>query len=207
MRSRRLVTYEGLARFLEPITAPDEKLENLLTIEESIIGAENKRQLADVMLPIITAAVFTNHFQDPATPVLARLQRLAELQTRVLRSGTAGQQAPRDRRRAIDKVASETEARARILDTIAAKATSHVDKVVTVLKLCTSGILTEGHLSGKARNLILAHLAKPGFIDDYAAHLGRDSKMPPPAEAKAELLETLEKAGIKADTLPRAVAA
>jgi hypothetical protein len=206
MRSRRLVTYEGLARFLEPVTAPDEKIDNLLTIEESIIGAENKRQLAGVILPIATAASFANHFQDPGTPVLARLQRLAELQARVLRSGLQDNKR-REIADAIDKVASETEARARILDTIVAKSTSHVDKVVTVLKLCTSGMLTEGHLSGKARNLILSHLAKPGFINDYAAHLGRDSEMPPPAEAKASLLQTLEKAGIKTDTLPRAVAA
>ncbi len=98
MRSRRLVTYEGLARFLDPIAAPDEKIEKLLTIEESIIGAENKRQLANVIPPLITAASFTNHFQDPATPVLARLQRIAELQARVLRSGLQDNKTPGNRR-------------------------------------------------------------------------------------------------------------
>jgi hypothetical protein len=206
MRSKRLVTYEGLARFLEPIASPDEKIDKLLAIEESIIGAENKRQLATVMLPIITAAAFTNHFQAPATPVMARLQRLAELQTRVLRSGMQDNKK-REIAQALDKVASETEARARILDTIVTKATSHVDKVVTVLRLCTGGLLTEGQLSAKAKAIILSHLAKPGFIGDYTAHLARGADAPPADKAKSDLLEALQKAGIKPDELPRTIAA
>ncbi len=206
LRSKRLVTYEVLARFLEPIAAPDEKIEKLLTIEESIIGAENKRQLADVMLPLITAAGFTNHFQNPSTPVLTRLQRLAELQTRTMRSGLQ-----EDRRReiakAIDKVASEIEGRARILEAVATKNTSHVDKVVTMLKLCISGVLTEGQLAGKARGMIVAHLAKPGFLSDYVLYVAQGDEAPEPDAARAELLETLQKAGIPADALPEALAA
>ena len=59
---------------------------------------------------------------------------------------------------ALDKVASDTETRAHILDSIAAKNASHVEKVATILKLCTSGMLTEGQLLGKARAIIMTHL-------------------------------------------------
>ena len=198
-RSRRLVTYEGLARFVEPISGPDEKVEKLLMVEEGIIGAENKRQLASVILPLIGAASFTDHFQDASIPVLARLQRLAELQGRVLRSGLQENQR-HEIAQALDKVAAATEARARILENIAGRSSSPVDKVVTVLKLCSSGVLTEGHLSAKARAMVLADLNKPGFLADYAAHLAHGAEPPPPETAKADLLHILEKAGITPET-------
>lgn len=195
MRSRRLVTYEGLARFLEPMEKPDEKLETLLTIEESIIGAENKRQLANVMLPIITGAPFMNRFLEPTMPILVRLHRLVELQQRVLRSGIQDNKR-REIAQAIDKHACEAENRSRILETIAAKNTSPVEKVVTVLKLFTSDMLTEGQLSHKARGLILSHLGKPGFVADYAAHAAQAPVPRQPEEARDELMAMLHKAGI-----------
>lgn len=206
MRSKRLVTYEGLARFLEPIEAPDEKIDKLLTVEESTLGAENKRQLANVMLPIITGAHFTNHFQDGTAPVLARLQRLAALQARVGRSGIQDNNRS-ELAAALDKVASELESRTRFLETMVAKSARPADKVIALLKLCTGGALTEGKVAEKARRIILANLAKPGFVKDYAeqrnyADLGLTLET-----VKAELVEALEKAGIDTDALPRAVAA
>lgn len=198
-RSKRLATYETLTRFLEPIVAPDERVEKLLTIEESIIGAENKRHLANVILSQITSASFTDYFQDTRTPVLTRLQRLAYLQSRVLRSGL--QEKPRrEISLALDKVASATENRARILEGIVGRSHNPIDTVVTVLRLCSGGVLTEGQLSTKARAIALSYLNKPGFLDEYAAHLAGNDHPADPAAAKAEFIHTLEKAGITPET-------
>ena len=205
-RSKRLVTYEALSRFLEPVSAQDEKVKSLLTIEEGIIGGENKRQLASVILSVVTATSFADHFQDATTPVLARLQSLAELQGRVLRSGLQENQR-REIAESLDKLASAAETHAHILENIAHRAASPVDKVVTVLKLCSSGVLTEGHLSAKARAMVLADLNKPGFLADYAAHLAHGAKPPAPEAAKAELIQILEKAGITPETGLKAFAA
>src|SRR5690606_22609373 len=41
LRARRLVTQESLGHYIEG-AGPDEKLERLLIVEDSIIGAENK---------------------------------------------------------------------------------------------------------------------------------------------------------------------
>ena len=87
LRSRRLVTYEALTRYLETVEAPDDKLEKLLLIEKAIIGAENKRQLATAITPTVNAAAFVNVFHDGDRPVLTRLRRLAELQRRCLDRG------------------------------------------------------------------------------------------------------------------------
>ena len=198
-RSKRLVTYERLALFLEPIAEPDQKVEQLLMIGESIIGAENKRQLANVILPIITSAAFTNYFQDGGTPVLTRLQRLTELQGRVLRSGLQENQR-HEIAQALDKVANAVEERAHILDNVVGRNANPIDTVVTVLKLCSGGVLTEGQLSAKARAIALSHLNKPGFLDEYAAYLARECDGADPAEAKADAMTSLEKAGITPET-------
>ncbi len=81
LRSKRLVTQETLSGHIQDC-APDEKVERLLFVEENIIGVENKRQLAGFVTPVLNSAAFENFFQDPKVPLLQRLQRLAQLQTR-----------------------------------------------------------------------------------------------------------------------------
>src|SRR5438067_924558 len=86
LRARRLVTQEALGPYISE-AAPDEKIERLLFVEDNIIGAENKRQLSSYVMPILTSAAFDSFFQNPKQPLLQRLQRLAQLQARVRRSG------------------------------------------------------------------------------------------------------------------------
>src|SRR5579872_381977 len=45
LRSKRLVVQEALGQFIAE-ASPDEKIERILFVEDNIIGAENKRQLA-----------------------------------------------------------------------------------------------------------------------------------------------------------------
>jgi len=67
------------------------------------------------------------------------------------------------------------EARTRMFDSLEAKPGSPVEKAQTLLKLLTGGFLTEGMLSARARELILGHLSKPGFLTGYAAQLAQDA--------------------------------
>jgi hypothetical protein len=197
LRSRRLVTHESVTRHLAEVSGPDEKLERLLLIEENIVGAGNKRQLAAFLPPLISSSAFEAHFLFVKTPLLPRLQRLAELQAWLLRSGFQETQC-QDFAASLDKIAVEVESRGRLLDSIEAKPASSVEKMVTILRLCTSGALTEGKLSAKARALILHHLSQPGFLTGYVAQTPHGQ---PNAEAAtAELMATLEKIGISSET-------
>ena len=86
LRSKRLVAQEALGQYIAE-AAPDEKIERILFVEDNIIGAENKRQLSTYLPPVLNSAAFESHFQNPKKPLLARLQRLAQLQARMRRSG------------------------------------------------------------------------------------------------------------------------
>lgn len=206
LRSKRLVTHETLGEHMADATTPDEKLERLLFVEENIIGAENKRLLATFVIPIITASNFEFHFTQGKAPVLVRLQRLAGLQARVRRSGFQENQR-QEMSELLDKLACMVETKAKLFESIDAKSPNHVEKAITILKLCSSGVLTEGRLSAQARELILNYLGKPGFLTAYIAHSSQGGEVPSPDDAVAELMLTLGKAGISAETGLKSIAA
>lgn len=205
LRSRRLVTQEALGHYIID-AAPDEKIDRLLFVEDNIIGTENKRQLSSYIMPILTSAQFESQFNNPAQPLLSRLQRLAQLQSRMRRSGFIDVTREEIARK-MDAIAVAIEARGRLFDSIAARPTSHVEKAQTLLKLLTGNVLTEGALSARARELILTHLSQPGFLSGYIAAQTKNGEAPDSEKATTELLENLGKAGITAETGLKSIAA
>jgi len=205
LRSRRLVMQEALGQYIAE-AAPDEKIERLLFVEENIIGAENKRQLATYVMPVLNSAAFETHFHDAKTPLLQRLHRLAQLQHRMRRSGfvdvTRAEVCDR-----LDSLATAMEARGRLFASIEARPGNPADKAQTLIKLAAGGFLTEGALSGQARALILDCLSRPGFLTGYMAAQTRDGAAPDSEALMAELMVTLGKAGITAETGLKNIAA
>ena len=205
LRSKRLVVQEILAPYIDGAT-PDEKFERLMFVEENVIGVENKRALAAFVQPVMTSAAFDNHFQNPRLPLLARLQKLAQLQARVSRSGFV------DVTRAdicehLDTLAGQVEARGKLLDSVEARNVSSVEKAQTLLRLFTTGLFTEGRLAEAARARILAHLGKPGFLAGYAAATKKDGETPDAEKAMAELIAALGKIGIAPEIGVKSIAA
>ncbi|HXJ01206.1 MAG TPA: hypothetical protein VNH44_08275 [Micropepsaceae bacterium] len=205
-RSRRLVTHEPLQQFMQMCKSSDEKLERLLVVEENIVGAENKRMLSTFMMPIITS----NNFEDQLSagaPVAQRLRRVAELQERVLRSGFQDVQKNQIAV-ALDAVAQRIETRAKFLASIEARITNPIERAQTLLKLCAAGIFTQGDLMMKARRLLIASLAKPGFLSTYIAQLEQERRTGVDRDkVLADLATQLEGVGISPEDALRALAA
>jgi len=205
LRSKRLVNREILSAHIEGVP-PDEKVERLLFVEENVIGAENKRQLASFVQPVVNSASFENFFNNPKNPILTRLQRLALLQTKVRRSNFI-EEHRQEIAGKIDRIASNAANAARLFEGIAARNTNHVEKATTLLKLSLGGFLTEGTLAARAREMILGHLATPGFLADYCAGQPRTGDAPDTEKAIAALMADLGKAGITAETGLKSIAA
>ena len=204
LRSKRLVTQESLGHYIIE-AAPDEKIERILFVEDNIIGVENKRQLASYIMPILTSAAFDSHFHNPKVPLISRLQRLAQLQTRVRRCGFVD--VTREEIAAkMDSLAVAMEARGKLFDSIAARP-NPVEKAQTLIRLMTGGVLTEGALSARAREMILVCLSQPGFLSGYIATQAKDGAAPDSEKVMTELMETLGKAGITAETGLKSIAA
>ena len=75
------------------------------------------------------------------------------------------------------------------------------------MRLCVEGMVTEGRLSTKARAIVIASLAQPGFLTGYVTHVSQGAQRATAETAMNELLQTLEKAGITAETGLRSIAA
>jgi hypothetical protein len=208
LRSKRLVTNEVVATHLADAKEPDERLERLMIVEENIIGGENKRALVNFVMPILQSNQFEAFFQNARTPALARVQRLAELQTRVRRSGFQDKEK-REINEILDKVAADVETRGKVLETCDGKSNNVVERAIWLLQLCTSGGVTEGKVSAKAREMIIASLSRPGFLTGYVAVQSRDNpaEKPDANTAMKELIERLAKAGITAETGLKSIAA
>jgi hypothetical protein len=199
------MTHEAIGEHLAEAKEPDEKLERMLLIEENIIGVENKRQLATFIMPVLTSNSFEQQFLPGKTPALARMQRLTELQTRVRRTGFQLKER-QEIADFLDKLACEVEARCKIFESIESRSTSHVDSAILLLRLFTGGMLTEGRLASRARDMILGHLGKPGFLTGYVSHATHGAQ-PDADGAMKELMDTLSRAGITAETGLKSIAA
>ncbi len=198
LRSRRFVSQEYVNEYLAPAASPEEKLERLLALEDSIVGAENWKRLAEFAHALVGSPQFESHFQAAHEPVLQRLRRIAELQARIRRA-RLDESDRAELATALDRIASNIEARAKVLESLAQKFPDPAQRLNAIVKLWLSGALTEGRLSEKARVLILRALATPGFFQGYMKTLGDQGRAPDARDAMAALLQSLEKVGIPQD--------
>ncbi|MBU6296683.1 MAG: hypothetical protein KGJ79_01105 [Alphaproteobacteria bacterium] len=207
LRSKRLINQVTLTEHLTDSVSPDDKLERLLFVEENIIGAENKRQLAAFVIPIITATNFEGHFQSSAIPLLTRLQRLGTLSARVRRSGFQENQRT-DFLDLLDRVANDVEARGKLFESIDAKTADSVEKANIILRMFATETFTEPRLATRAREQVVGYLSRPGFLTGYVEYAARNGAEKIDAgAAMADLMQILAKIGITQETGLKSIAA
>ena len=97
--------------------------------------------------------------------------------------------------------------RARLFEGLEAKNSSHADKATALLKLLTGGFFTEGRMTGRARDSIVAHLARPGFFDAYFDAQVKAGCTADKDAAMIELMDNLTKVGITAESGLKDIAA
>lgn len=200
LRSQRLITPECLAPYLAGVP-PDQKLERILFVEENIIGAENKRKLADFVAPVLSGPALLECYQNSKAPLISRFQQIASLQTRIKRSGF--QEGHRTEIcDALDKLAMTLEGKNRLFESIDKKPVSASEKAVMLIKMVSASTFTNSRMSTKARDMIVSYLSQPGFLAAYANQTAQD-----PQAAMTDLMDTLTKAGIPAETCLKNLAA
>lgn len=188
-RSKRFVTQQALSQIMSTAQTPVEKLECLMTIEESIEGEANKRALAPFMLSLLCAHDLKETFAA-GSPGIVRIKRAADLQNRVLRSSYAeGQRS--QMADLLDEVAAHIEAKGRLFEGLNARMLDPVERVDTYVRMFATGIFTRGKLERRAQQGLLGALAAPGFLAKYAADKDEDRKV-----IVANLIARLARAGL-----------
>lgn len=205
LRSQRFVAYENLNEHLSEFVLPGEKLDRLFYVEKFILGVRNKQRLAAFSKHLIGTTEFQGYFRSQRISAMKRLRRLASLNQSALGCGFKKKQRL-EIADSLDAIANDIACNAKLFVTLEAMPASHAEKVLTLLKLFSSGTFTEGRLSAKARALTIAHLSQPGFLAGYVA-LKSKSGESNTAAAAAELMAILQKIGISPETGRKAIAA
>ena len=199
-RSRRFLTQEALGELLASAKSIDEKLDKLLTIEESIEGAANKRALTPFVASVLSGRDLDANFA-PDLPVPQRLRRAAGLQKRLLGSGL--QDTQREKlAELLDDICVRIEAAGRYLAGLKQRMTDPSQRIDAYLDLFNANAFTRGAMTQKARDAVLAAIAEPDFLSNYTAKKTGDRQT-----VLIELIDALNRIGIPRHESLQAMAA
>lgn len=187
IRSKRLVTSEAVEEFIGAGRDPAERIERLLQLEENVLGGENKRRLAGFLAPLLAAYPTEAHFLDARTGLRARLDRLAGLQRRVLRSGFQPREKSACAER-LDALAVMVLEKQGGLAALMPKAAGAGARLAAAAELLQRSCVTEGRLSAAVRAYGLALLKDAAAVKAYLA--GRPEE--PPESALTGLRELFQ---------------
>ncbi len=166
-RAARFLNSQTIARYLETCKTPAERLAALLDLEPFVLGADNKRMLANYMLPQLTGPDEAFWLKDEDSPARA-MKRLADFQQRVLSSTltrfTRDQLADR-----LDALCVILLEKAKIFDKLRASRMPPYDAVMRIFALIEQGLLTEGRAQQLAVEEARRYMRSKGFVQQLAA--------------------------------------
>ncbi len=190
VRSKRLVAPETVNEYLCQAELPHEKILRLLSLEENIVGSENKRKLAAYAMPIVTSHQCLTYFLDGDAPLLKRLAHVSEIQTAILTSGFQ-QENKQELAAALDDIAVQMTEKAGLFDNVDRQKLSPAGKAVALLRLCANGVLPKGECERRAKVQVIKYLQRPDFMKGVAEGSGEGT-----VDA-AELKTLLKKTGVE----------
>ncbi|WP_421789804.1 hypothetical protein [Hyphobacterium sp.] len=171
-RSARLLTPETIGEFLQTCSDPDQEIDQLLALEENIVGAQNKRKLAGYIRAALGAHKAESWFVTGEGRPIDRLHRLTALQSKALKGSYPGD----DRQSlssAFDQIGQKLLERSRILDSIAASDQPALDRAASLLKLVTCHAIPAGKCSAEAQQKAIRLIRSEGGLAEAKADTDR----------------------------------
>ncbi len=166
-RTARFLNSQTIGNYLEGCKTPADRLSALLDLEPFVLGADNKRMLANYMLPQLTGPDEAFWLKDEGSPARA-MKRLADFQRRVLASTltrfTRDQLAER-----FDALCVALIEKAKIFEKLRASRMAPYDAVMRIFALIEQGLLTEGQAQQLAVEEARRYMRSKGFVQQLAA--------------------------------------
>jgi hypothetical protein len=156
-RSARLLSADTIDEFLRHSRDCDEELERLLSLEENLVGEENKRKLAGYVRGLVGQHQTESHYIRGEGRPLERLAALTNHQARVLR-GKYPDAEKAELAEAFDALGMKVIDESKILNAVEAGDRPALDKATGLLKLATAGALPIGDCSADAQARALRQL-------------------------------------------------
>lgn len=149
-RSARLLTPETIGDFLESCADPDQEIDQLLALEENIVGPQNKRKLAGYIRATLGAHKTESWFLSGEGRAIDRLHRLTALQSRALK-GNYPDEEKASLSDAFDLIGQKLLERSNLLEAIASSDQPVLDRAASLLKLVTCQAIPAGKCAAEAQ--------------------------------------------------------
>ena len=166
-RAARFLNSQTIASYLESCKTPADRLSALLDLEPFVPGNDNKRQLANFMLPLLTGPEERFWLGERDTPARA-MKRIAEFQGRMLAS-TLTRLARDQLAERLDELCVRIIADARIFEKLRASGLPPYDAVMRIFALIEQGLLTEGRARQLAVEEARRYMRSKGFVAELAS--------------------------------------
>ncbi|MAL08120.1 MAG: hypothetical protein CMF74_00445 [Maricaulis sp.] len=149
-RSARLLTPETISDYIEDAEDANEEIARLLALEENIVGAQNKKKLAGYVRACLGAHRTESWFTRGPGNALDRLSRLASHQKRAMR-GHYPEEELDDLAGTFDALGRKVLESSNLLDQVASSDRPVLDRVTSLLRLASTGVLPVGFCTTDAK--------------------------------------------------------
>lgn len=176
-RISRWLHPESIAEFLRDATEADVRANRLIDLEPNILGAANKRKLAEFLMPVLTSPQAELYLTDDSAPVSEQMKRLATIQKRILKSQLQDMHK-RQLAEKLDDLCFRMVQKRNLFKRLLSGNNSVADKCIGLLKMVLEGYFTVGRSEDEARILIRRLLLKPEFRESFFAGIaGKQEKI------------------------------
>lgn len=183
-RCGRLINGQFVDEYLG-IVAPDEALEKLLALERNCSGRQNKRRLAEFMMPFLMSRDGEAYFTDGAGKPLDRMRFLTKFQRMIARTGLDDQDRTQISAR-LDYLCATTMDKINLLERIDRNSGGKLEATKRLLALIAGNCFTRGAARGAAIQKLEQYMKDPDF-----QMVVRSNPDDPTLEAAKALIENL----------------
>lgn len=167
-RCGRYLNSDTIGAYLAEAETPADQVTRLLEIETHILGASNRRKLANYILPTLISADCETFLVEKNGNVMQRMRHITTMQRQVLESNLHDMHK-RKLAEKLDDYCVGVIRKNNVLDRLEQSSGSPAEVVENLLKMCAGGCFTDGRAISAARLQAKKHLSKNGFLDSYLA--------------------------------------
>ncbi|MEE2526978.1 hypothetical protein V0U79_11410 [Hyphobacterium sp. HN65] len=172
-RSARLLTPETIGDFLEKCDSTDQEIDQLLALEENIVGEQNKRKLAGYIRATLGTHKTESWFVSGEGRPVDRLHRLTAFQNRAL-SGNYPAEDKASLSDAFDGLGMKIIERSNLLETIASGSQPVLDRAASLLKLVTCQAIPAGKCAAAAQQKAVRLIRSDAGLEEARADTDRE---------------------------------
>ncbi len=167
-RCGRLLNSQTIGEHIAAAPDPGKQLSLLLDLEDHVLGAKNKRSLANYIMPILTGQENEAYFCATDGKYMERMPEISKLQRRILKSDFQ-EMHKRKLAEVLDDFCTGILTRSDLFTRIDKSGKHITEKSQGLLQMIKAGYFTEGKALSAAKSKVQTFIKNPAFVKAVSA--------------------------------------